>query len=69
MEQGKIKAIVEGKGFGFIGRPGQKDMFFHATGVRGISIEELQVGDVVEFEIAEGEKGPHAVQVRLVTAN
>ena len=60
---GKIKTLT-GKGFGFIAREGEaKDLFFHAKELQGVTFEELQVGDAVNFEVAESDKGPNAVKV------
>lgn len=60
---GKIKTLTE-KGFGFISREGEtKDLFFHANDLSGIMFNELQVGDTVNFEVVEGDKGPSAKSV------
>ncbi|MCH9653441.1 MAG: cold shock domain-containing protein [Planctomycetes bacterium] len=64
MPQGKIKRLVTDRGFGFIeGESG--DLFFHHSEVQGKTLEELQEGDVVEYEIGEGRKGPCATSVRV----
>ena len=60
---GKIKTLTE-KGFGFIAREGEaKDLFFHSNDLSGVSFAELKVGDVVSFEIVDGQKGPSAKNV------
>jgi len=65
MPQGKIKKVVADKGFGFIG--GERgDLFFHHSALEGTSIEELRVGQVVEYEEGRGPKGPRAENVRPV---
>lgn len=65
MPQGKIKKLVSDKGFGFIeGERG--DVFFHHSGVEGVPFEELREGEMVEFEIGQGPKGPRAEAVRPV---
>ena len=62
--KGTIKSIISGKGFGFISREGEeKDLFFHSTEVKGVSFDELKVGDEVTFDVTEGEKGPAATNV------
>jgi CspA family cold shock protein len=63
--QGKIKKIVEGKGFGFI-EAAQGDLFFHHSEVTAGSFDQLQEGDLVEFSVGAGKKGPCATSVRLV---
>lgn len=62
--KGTIKRIVSDKNFGFIGlEDGSKDVFFHASGLSGVEFSALNVGDVVEFEVEESDKGPRAVNV------
>ncbi len=51
MAQGHIRRLMSDRGFGFI-RPveeGQKDLFFHATQVYGVSFDELREGDSVSY--------------------
>ncbi len=60
---GTIKTLTE-RGFGFIARPGEaKDLFFHSKELKGVTFDELRVGDMVSFEIVDGEKGPAATGV------
>ena len=62
---GVVKTKTE-KGFGFISRDGEsKDLFFYSTDLVGVSFDELQVGSAVTFDVAEGEKGPSAKNVKL----
>ena len=61
--KGTIKTLTE-RGFGFIAREGEvKDLFFHSKELKGVTFDELKVGDVVTFEVTEGEKGPSATNV------
>ncbi|PIQ74630.1 MAG: cold-shock protein [Candidatus Portnoybacteria bacterium CG_4_8_14_3_um_filter_44_10] len=63
---GVIKTLTE-KGFGFITREGEaKDLFFHSKELKGVTFEELKVGDAVTFEVADSEKGPNAINVSRV---
>ena len=65
MQEGTIARLVAGKGFGFIKIAGQeKDLFFHANSLVGVSFEELREGDSVSFETEQSEKGPNAVNVQ-----
>ncbi|MEY2664499.1 MAG: hypothetical protein RIT04_307 [Candidatus Parcubacteria bacterium] len=63
MASGTIKTLTE-KGFGFIARPGEaKDLFFHSKDLQGVTYDALKVGDTLNFEVGQGEKGPFAQNV------
>ncbi len=63
---GTIKTKTE-KGFGFITREGEtKDLFFHSNDLKGITWDEIAVGDTVNFDVVDGEKGPSAKNVERV---
>lgn len=62
--QGTIKTKTD-RGFGFISREGEaKDLFFHSKDLVGVTFDELQIGDVVSFEVVSGEKGLSAKNVK-----
>ena len=64
MPQGKIRKLTD-KGFGFIeGERG--DLFFHHSELKGVTFEQLHEGQVVEYEVGQGRKGPCANSVRTV---
>ena len=64
--EGTIKTLTE-KGFGFITVDGEtKDLFFHKNELKGVTYEELRVGDKVSFDKAESPKGPNAVNVTRI---
>ncbi len=65
MPQGTIKKLVRDKGFGFIGQ-GERDLFFHSSAVEGVTFEELEEGQTVEFEEGQGPKGPRAENIRVI---
>lgn len=66
MQEGTIARLMD-KGFGFISREGEeKDLFFHSNDLVDVAFKDLQEGDRVTFEVAEGPKGPNAVKVTLV---
>ena len=65
MPQGKVKRLVSDRGFGFI-EGDRDDVFFHHTDVTGVLFEDLQVGQMLEYEVGQGPKGPRAVNVRPV---
>jgi CspA family cold shock protein len=64
---GTIKTLTE-KGFGFISIPGgKKDLFFHANNLQNVPFKDLVVGDELEFDTEEGDKGPCAVNIVLIS--
>lgn len=63
MPEGKIKKLVSEKGFGFI-EAERGDLFFHHSEVKGGTFDELSEGQMVEFEVGRGQKGPCATNVR-----
>lgn len=67
METGKVKWFSDSKGYGFIEREGQKDIFVHFSAIEGgQGRRTLHEGDQVEFEVVNGDKGLQASQVRKV---
>ena len=63
MGKGTVKFFNESKGFGFITEEGvEKDHFVHISGL----IDEIREGDVVEFDLQEGNKGLNAVNVKVI---
>ncbi len=64
MPQGKIKKLVSDRGFGFI-EGDRGELFFHFSEVSGVAFEELREGQMVEYEVGQGRKGPCAVSVQV----
>ena len=65
--EGTIKNLVEGKGFGFITVDGEaKELFFHKSELKGVTFEELTIGEKVSFEKADSPKGPNATGVSRI---
>ena len=61
--KGTVKWFNNAKGFGFIGREDGPDVFVHYSAVLADGYKTLQEGDMVEFEIVQGQKGPQADKV------
>ena len=62
---GTIKKMVTDKNFGFISGEGlEKDLFFHANSLVGVTFNELHEGDTVSFETEESPKGLNAINVQ-----
>ena len=65
MATGTVKFFNSEKGFGFITpTTGEKDVFVHYSNVVGEGYKSLQEGQQVEFDVAQGRKGPEAQNVR-----
>jgi CspA family cold shock protein len=63
MRNGKVKWFDPKKGFGFIiGEDGQ-DVFVHYTSIVGEGFRALKDGEVVDYELEQGDKGFHARKV------
>ncbi len=63
MEVGKVKWFNDAKGFGFIKRDTDEDVFVHYTAIEGTGFRSLYEGQEVEFELTQGPKGLLAKKV------
>lgn len=63
MEQGTVKWFNEEKGFGFIEREGDADVFVHFSAIQGDGFKTLAEGQAVQFEVEQGARGPQAANV------
>ena len=61
--QGRVKWFNNTKGYGFIGRDDGADVFVHYSAIAADGFRSLNEGDLVEFEITQGQKGPQAANV------
>ena len=67
MATGTVKWFNDAKGYGFITpEDGGKDLFVHHSGIAGDGFKSLPEGAKVEFEPAQGQKGPEAKNVVVV---
>ncbi|HSM23727.1 MAG TPA: cold-shock protein [Anaerolineaceae bacterium] len=64
--QGTVKWFNETKGFGFIARESGPDVFVHYSSIQTSGFRKLVEGQLVEFDIEDGPKGPQATQVTVV---
>ena len=63
MRQGKVTYFNESKGYGFIrDSETQQNVFVHINNL----LEEIKEDNIVTFEIVKGQKGPTAMQVKLI---
>jgi cold shock protein len=67
MHQGKVKWFNNEKGYGFIDYNDGEDVFVHFTGIQGDGFRTLVEGQDVSFEIIEGNRGPQAANVEVIT--
>jgi len=68
MATGTVKWFNDAKGYGFIApADGGKDLFVHQTSIAGDGYKSLAEGASVEYEAAEGAKGPEAKSVTVVS--
>ncbi len=67
MPSGKIKKLVQDKGFGFIQTDSGEDVFFHHSSVADSRFDDLAEGQQVEYTVEQGGsgkgKGPRAASV------
>ncbi len=64
-EHGKVKWFNENRGYGFIRREtGGNEIYVHYSHIAGEGFRTLSEGELVEFDISEGERGPEARNVR-----
>ena len=61
--KGEVKWFNNAKGFGFLGREGGPDVFVHYSSIEIDGYKSLKEGQLVEFDIIQGEKGPQADKV------
>jgi len=66
VDTGVIKWFSNEKGYGFIAREGEPDVFVHFSAIEGDGYRSLVEGQQVEFEVGPGKKGPEATAVRVV---
>jgi CspA family cold shock protein len=64
MATGRVKWFNDTKGYGFIEVEGESDVFVHYTAIEGEGFKSLAENQLVEFDIADGDKGPQASNVR-----
>ena len=60
---GTVKWFNSSKGYGFISRDGDSDVFVHYSAIQINGFQELKKGQRVEFSVENGSKGPQATNV------
>ena len=65
MHTGRIKKLVQDRGFGFIDDTDGREIFFHQSSLVGSTFDTLKGDETVEFEVENSPKGPRAVNVSV----
>jgi CspA family cold shock protein len=61
---GTVKWFNNAKGYGFLGRDdGGADVFTHFSAIKKTGYKTLKEGELVSFDIVQGDKGPQADNV------
>ena len=64
MAVGKVKWFNNAKGYGFIIEDGKtEDLFAHYSAIQMEGYKTLKAGQAVVFEIIQGPKGLHAINI------
>ncbi len=67
MVRGSVKWFNDSKGYGFVSKEdGSGDVFVHHSAIQGEGFKSLSEGQLVEFDVTDGPKGPQAANVRKV---
>jgi len=63
---GAVRWFNNAKGYGFLGRDGGPDVFVHYSAIEADGYKSLREGDMVEYDVIQGNQGPQADHVRRV---
>jgi cold shock protein len=66
MPTGKIKWFNPTKGYGFIEKEGDKDVFLHVSALEKAGISVLKEGEEVSFDIGENKGKENAINIKKV---
>jgi CspA family cold shock protein len=68
MVSGKVKWFNNAKGYGFIVADGRdEDLFAHYSAIQMDGYKTMKAGQPVSFDIIQGPKGLHAVNISSAT--
>ncbi|TMT02004.1 cold shock domain-containing protein [Apilactobacillus kunkeei] len=66
MIKGKVNNFNPDHDFGFLKGEDKSKVFFHGSAVENKTRNEIEIGQQVEYQIAQGMKGPQAVKIRVI---
>ena len=66
MANGTVKWFNSEKGYGFIQRENEPDVFVHFSAIQMNGYRTLEEGQQVEFSLENGPKGEHALEVKVL---
>ena len=66
-ETGTVKWFNRDKGYGFIARDRGGDVFVHYSDISDTGYRTLEENDRVEFTVEQGDKGPRAKDVTVLS--
>ena len=64
--RGQVKWFDPKKGYGFILGPENQDVFVHYTQIQGEGFRSLKDGEMVDYELIQGDKGWQARDVHPI---
>jgi cold shock protein len=67
LANGTVKWFSDAKGYGFIATDEGNDLFVHFSAINGSGRKTLFEGQQVQFQVAQGPKGPQADDVNIVS--
>lgn len=67
--EGKIKKIIQDRGFGFIWAENGDEVFFHHSDLGEENFKTLKEGTLVEFNLERGHEGLLALNIRTKNKN
>jgi CspA family cold shock protein len=64
--EGVVRWFNNAKGYGFLGRDADKDVFVHYSAIQNDGFKGLKEGDKVTYDVIQGDKGPQADMVTVL---